>query len=357
MGVIWVDQHGDCDDSDPFVSPNSAELWSNALVDNDCDGVIESAAHIAEEQVSAVGFWDEMIELEQGPIAIGWSRNRSELGLFNEDQPGQVSVHRRSLPISTVDGMDSSSQSLLVWSRSERIVVEYALADLLADVEPVPMNVIETQGLIVDAVLLELEDDGVLKTIPWAIVQEGPLLYLRSDTDELSVADFDPNSAQLKEIVSNNGQSEGFLIFDSWLARHFPADPSVGDEVIWEHNGALTWLGTMHDRSTTYVTYRDGGNLLVVEGGTAAVLQSTDPSWDRLFSIPHLQAFVVEREHRVSPILVAVDALFEESDAIPEVGFYSNLSDEFRTLNVRDGQIYFWDRFGERVMSSQLPGQ
>ena len=74
-GLHWVDQHGDCDDSDPVVSPiSAARLWENALIDNDCDGVVESAAHIAEEHVSQVGFWDDMIGLKQGPLAVGWSR-------------------------------------------------------------------------------------------------------------------------------------------------------------------------------------------------------------------------------------------------------------------------------------------
>ena len=355
VGLNWVDQHGDCDDSDPVVSPISAELWENALIDNDCDGVVESAAHIAEEHVSQVGFWDDMIGLKQGPLAVGWSRARSELGVFNEDHSGHVSVHRRSLPISSVDGMDSSSQSLLVWSKSERIVVEYSLDDLMSDADLVPMKTIETQGSIYDAILLEVEDDGALITIPWAAIQEGPLLYLRSNYTEVSAADFDANSVMIEKIAADNGQSEGFLIVDTWRARHFSAEMSELDEFIWEHNGELTWIGTIQRNSTTYVVYQDGGSLVLVDGGSAVEFQMPEHSWLRAFPIPNVQAFVVEREHQLSALLVAVETLLDGNAEIPEVGFYSNLSDDLKTLNVRDGRIYFWDRFGERVMGSRLP--
>ena len=119
-------------------------------------------------------------------------------------------------------------------------MLEYSLDVLLDEAEPVPMRVFETQGSIIDAVLLEVEEDGVLKTIPWAIVQEGPFLYLRSDADELPLVDFDPNSAQLEKIVASNGVDEGLLVVDSWLGRHFSLDQSEIDNVIWEHVGDLT---------------------------------------------------------------------------------------------------------------------
>ena len=137
-------------------------------------------------------------------------------------------------------------------------------------------------GSIYDAILLEVEDDGALITIPWAVIQEGPLLYLRSIYTEVSAADFDANSDQ--GIAADNGQSEGFLIVDAWRAS-FSAEMSVSMNLSGSTTVSLTWIGTIQRNSTTYVVYQDGGSLVLVDGGSAVEFQMPGHSWLRAFPI------------------------------------------------------------------------